>query len=131
MKLARFIHGLYARWRSYRAKRRILQEGEDAADEIRRDQWPDSLTEPTAFYIRCFHYFHVGLPESLREHRKYFTQQGRGFGEDAFHTMWYLLFREFQPADFLEIGVFRGQTISLAALLARHFNLNCFVQGIS
>ncbi|HEY5298463.1 MAG TPA: class I SAM-dependent methyltransferase [Verrucomicrobiae bacterium] len=45
--------------------------------------------------------------------------------------MWFLLFREFQPESFLEIGVFRGQTLSLAALLARHFQLNCFIQGIS
>jgi hypothetical protein len=67
----------------------------------------------------------------LREHRAYFENAGRGFGEKAFHVMWFLLFREFQPESFLEIGVFRGQTLSLAALLARHFKINCFVQGIS
>jgi SAM-dependent methyltransferase len=45
--------------------------------------------------------------------------------------MWHLLFREFQPADFLEIGVFRGQTISLAALLSRMNGRPCEVFGIS
>jgi hypothetical protein len=53
------------------------------------------------------------------------------FGEDAFHAMWFLLFREFRPASFLEIGVFRGQTLSLAAVLAKMFGPGCLVQGIS
>ena len=89
------------------------------------------MKEPTVFYIRCCHYFDLNLPPEFREHRQYFVQGKRGFGEDAFHTMWFLLFREFRPQSFLEIGVFRGQTISLAALLSRHFKLDCFVQGIS
>ncbi|HEY1660964.1 MAG TPA: class I SAM-dependent methyltransferase [Verrucomicrobiae bacterium] len=45
--------------------------------------------------------------------------------------MWFLLFREFRPSSFLEIGVYRGQSLSLASLLSRHFDLNCFIQGIS
>jgi hypothetical protein len=45
--------------------------------------------------------------------------------------MWFFLFREFRPSSFLEIGVFRGQTLSLAAMLSRQFNLNCFIQGVS
>jgi len=36
------------------------------------------------------------------------AENRRGFGENAFHTMWYLLLEEFKPATFLEIGVFRG-----------------------
>ena len=99
--------------------------------EIRPDQWLESLHDPTTFYLRCFHYFHTQLPDPLREHRNYFSRHGRGFGEDAFHTMWYLLFREFQPADFLEIGVFRGQTISLAALLSKMNARPCEVFAIS
>jgi predicted O-methyltransferase YrrM len=45
--------------------------------------------------------------------------------------MWFLIFREFRPKSFVEIGVFRGQSLSLAALLAREFKLDCLVQGIS
>lgn len=67
----------------------------------------------------------------MREHREYFTKEGRGFGEDAFHVMWFMLFREFQPKNFLEIGVFRGQTLSLAALLSRVNGVSCEVCGIS
>lgn len=64
-------------------------------------------------------------------HRAYFDTNNRGFGEDAMHVMWYLLFKEFRPATFLEIGVFRGQILSLAALLARMNGFPCRVLGIS
>ncbi len=131
MKLARFVKGRVARWRESKAKGAILRQFPKAADELSRDQWEASLTDPTAFYLRCFHYFHTRLPHELQTHRQYFTQRKRGFGEDAFHTMWYLLFREFRPKSFLEIGVYRGQTISLAALLARLNQQPCEVFGIS
>lgn len=62
-------------------------------------------------------YFYTRLPEPLRRHRRYFSKQGRGFGEEAFHAMWYLLIREFSPSSLLEIGVFRGQVISLWSLI--------------
>jgi hypothetical protein len=42
-----------------------------------------------------------------------------------------LLFREFRPRDFLEIGVYRGQTLSLAGLLQRRFGCVGTVAGIS
>jgi len=112
--------------------RQLLRDRHTApATEIHRTDWPASLADPTAFYFRCCHYFDCNLPEEFRAHRHYFMQNGRGFGEDAFHTMWFLVFREFHPESFLEIGVFRGQSLSLASLLARHFRLKCLVQGIS
>jgi len=117
--------------RRARVRRQIYGSFSGKAEEIIPAQWSDSIKNPTAFYLRCSHYFSANLPEELRRHRQYFGQKGRGFGEDAFHTMWYLLFQEFRPKSFLEIGVFRGQTLSLASLLSRHFALECFVQGIS
>jgi hypothetical protein len=45
--------------------------------------------------------------------------------------MWYLLLQEFRPVNFLEIGVFRGQTLSLAALWAKFARKACQVYGIS
>jgi predicted O-methyltransferase YrrM len=131
MKIFRFISGKLKAQRAARERRQLRESFSGATPEISRADWPQSLTDPTAFYIHCCHYFDHNLPEELRHHRAYFTQRRRGFGEDAFHTMWFLLFREFQPKSFLEIGVFRGQSLSLAALLAREFKLDCFVQGVS
>ncbi len=69
------------------------------------------------------------MPQELKAHRGYFKQ--RGFGENPFHVMWYLLFQQFKPANFLEIGVFGGQTISLVALCAHLKDLPCQTYGIS
>jgi predicted O-methyltransferase YrrM len=111
------------------AKRRILKG--QAPAEIRREDWPGSLADPGAFYLQAFLYFHQRCPSSVREHRNYFMEQRRGFGEDAFHAMWFLLAREFRPGQFLEIGVYRGQVLSLMALLQRSFKIEGEVTGIS
>src|SRR5215813_14720485 len=96
--------------------------------------WEMSLSAPRPFYLDCFRFFHTSLPPELKQHRKYFRsgrKHPRGFGEDAFHTLWYLLLEEIKPQNFLEIGVFRGQVISLVALWARLRNRTCEVHGIS
>jgi hypothetical protein len=98
---------------------------------LERSNWQQSLKEPTVFYLECLRYFYQELPPEIRAHRLYFRNNRLGFGENPFHVMWYLLFREFIPSNFLEIGVFRGQTISLAALCARLLNVRCEVYGIS
>jgi hypothetical protein len=117
--------------KTQQAERRLLQQFAGNRNEITRSDWMESLQNPTAFYERCFYYFYHRLPNVLREHRSYFKSNGRGFGENSFHVMWFLLFREFSPESFLEIGVYRGQTLSLAALLARYFDFPCATQGIS
>lgn len=82
-------------------------------------------------YAYLHHHFHYLCPEELRAHRAFFKKNQRGFGEDAFHAMWWLLLREFKPVSCLEIGVYRGQVISLWALIARHLGFACQVHGIS
>jgi SAM-dependent methyltransferase len=131
MKIIRFLKGKCFAWRQQAAERRLLRQFSAPSSEISRAQWNDSMQNPTEFYERCFHYFYTRLPKPLREHRVYFEKCRRGFGEKSFHVMWFLLFREFSPESFLEIGVFRGQSLSLAALIARHFKLDCFIQGVS
>ncbi len=111
------------------SKRRILSQA--GPERLERSDWERSLREPTEFYRDCFRFFNQRLPAELREHRAYFYDQRRGFNEDAMHVLWFLLFREFKPANFLEIGIYRGQTISLAAMLARLNGIPCQVQGIS
>jgi glycosyltransferase involved in cell wall biosynthesis len=82
-------------------------------------------------YRYMHHYFYHFLPKQIREHRTYFSQEKRGFGEDAFHVMWWLLLREFKPAFALEIGVYRGQVISLWALISKIKGLSTDIHGIS
>lgn len=93
--------------------------------------WPQSLQEPTNYYRNCVRYFYQGAPRYLVDHRHYFSQESRGFGEAAFHVMWAALFSIFKPSSFLEIGVYRGQTLSLASLCSRELCLPTRVCGIS
>lgn len=95
------------------------------------DGWKESLSYPTKYYLKCVSFFYRGLPVLLRDHREYFSKEGRGFGEDAFHVMWWMIFKELKPEKFLEIGVYRGQTLSLASLLQKHFAIQGSVTGIS
>jgi SAM-dependent methyltransferase len=92
------------------------------------------MADPSAFYRWCFDSFYHHLPHALRAHRAYFhnvPKNRRGFGEDCFHVMWGLLLSEFAPGNFLEIGVFRGQVISLVSLWAALEKRPCAVYGIS
>jgi SAM-dependent methyltransferase len=124
-----FIKGFWRKMAADRQKKKMLQCF--APNDVHLSDWADSLLSPTDFYVTCFRFFHQRLPVELQEHRRYFTSERRGFGEDAFHAMWFLLFREFHPKNFLEIGVFRGQTLSLAALLSHLNGAPCEVCGIS
>ena len=129
MSITGYLRGLLHAARSKREQKELLAAG--SPGEISRPDWARSLSDPTGFYRECFRYFHCDLPPELRAHREYFATGGRGFGEAAFHVMWFLLFREFQPRTFLEIGIFRGQTISLVALLQRMKGSTGETAGIS
>jgi SAM-dependent methyltransferase len=85
----------------------------------------------TEQYIYCDFYFRHFLPEILKEHRRYFVEENRGFGEDAFHTMWYLLLLQLKPKTALEIGVYRGQTITLWKLISRLAKFDCSISCVS
>ena len=87
-------------------------------------------TKKTYDYFNYLFYF--GVPGSLREHRLYFQTNQRGFGEDAFHAAWFEVFHTFRPVKSLEIGVYRGQTISLWALCAKQFSIrNSEIWGLT
>jgi hypothetical protein len=82
-------------------------------------------------YNYFHHYFWFKSPEWLKSHRDYFKQDFRGYGEDAFHAMWYNIFKEFAPKKALEIGVYRGQVISLWALLSDQLGTKTQISAIS
>jgi hypothetical protein len=123
---------LKARWLAHKANQaKAAALAAAGSGNIATDDFAASLADPTGFYLRAYQDFHRILPAKLREHRGYFQAERRGFGEDAFHTMWWHLVRRFKPVDFLEIGVYRGQTLSLVSLVAEMESIPCAVHGIS
>ena len=82
-------------------------------------------------YAYFHHYYHNRFPKIILDHRKYIERERKGFGEEAFHAMWWLLLLEFRPVQMLEIGVYRGQVISLWALINKYLHRPCKVHGIS
>jgi hypothetical protein len=97
-----------------------------SSDEINK-----KLNTRNQQYNYFYHFFWNLSPKWLKEHRDYFSKDMRGFGEDAFHAMWYFIFNEFNPKQVLEIGIYRGQTISLFSLLASKFGFVSEIHGIS
>jgi len=95
------------------------------------DEIKDATKDRNVLY-KFFHqyYWHVA-PVWLREHRNYFSQNNRGYGEDAFHSAWYLFIKKFRPQNLLEIGVYRGQVISLWSLIGQKENIEMNIHGIS
>jgi hypothetical protein len=131
MSITRFASAQFHRLQSQLVRSRLLR-GENCPElEKNLSDWSRSLRDPTSYYIDCFRFFHRCAPQFLHDNRAYFSRRNRGFGEDSFHTMWWLLFRQFSIAKFLEIGVYRGQTLSLAALLQRSHGIKGEVVGIS
>lgn len=82
-------------------------------------------------YKYYHNYFYFKSSKIVREHREYFKLSNRGFGEDAFHALWENLFKKFKPSNVLEIGVYRGQTISLFTILAQENKFDSNIWGLT
>lgn len=74
----------------------------------------------------------VNANPKLRAHRDYVEKNMWGFGERSFHEMWAIIVNE-MPDDFIfmEIGVFRGQVLSLIELLATECDKKSYRVGIT
>jgi len=114
---------IQAKWMGRKQKNLMIDLS--FSDSVRR------FSNRNALHAYMHHYFSQISPQAVQEHRNYFKLENRGFGEDAFHAMWYLLLREFRPANCLEIGIYRGQVVSLWRLLADLIDFPCCVNGIS
>lgn len=134
--MLRAARGIAGRWRA-KWRARTARRGMHAA-------LPGDLKRPLRFEeLRArnlsrnqeyafFDYFYCRfLPAEFVRHRRYFQQERRGFGEDAFHPMWYVLFDRFRFRRVLEIGVYQGQVVTLWGLLARHLGYACEVHALS
>jgi predicted O-methyltransferase YrrM len=71
----------------------------------------------------------------LAAHRRYVEEHKLGFGDPAFHALWLRLLtaasRKFGAVRALEIGVYKGQSISLWALIARLHGLDLAISAVS
>lgn len=68
----------------------------------------------------------------LIEHRNYIEANNLGFGERPFHVVWRdLVAKQSNSFNFLEIGVYKGQILSLVKLLAQNSNKNCNYYGVT
>lgn len=71
----------------------------------------------------------------LMKHRRYIEENNLGFGDRAFHYMWLLLlqylFERTDAPQLLEIGVYKGQVISLWDLIAKELGRKCEVTGVT
>lgn len=71
----------------------------------------------------------------LKEHRDFIEKNNLGFGDRAFHYMWYLLISHLVLKNghpkVLEIGVYKGQVISLWALIAKYLNSTIDIVAVS
>jgi hypothetical protein len=71
----------------------------------------------------------------LKAHRDWVEQNSWGFGDRAFHYMWYLILRDDvlnrAAPELLEIGVYKGQVISLWSLIAAHLQRSAVITAVS
>jgi predicted O-methyltransferase YrrM len=70
----------------------------------------------------------------LASHRRHVEENKLGFGDPAFHAMWASLLdaaaRRFGAVRALEIGIYKGQVISLWSLLAREHALTIEISAL-
>lgn len=68
----------------------------------------------------------------LKEHRDYVEKNAHGYGDRAFHYLWKLLIEQMKNEfSFLEIGVYKGQVISLVNLICSKENKSPRIYGIT
>ena len=74
----------------------------------------------------------VNQDPELKAHRDYIEQHAYGFGERAFHWLWKLAVDSMpQNFRFLEIGVYKGQVLSLVRLLADRTGKDAEIVGVT
>ena len=80
----------------------------------------------TRFHLR------VNEFEYLKKHRDFIEDHAYGFGDRAFHYLWKLLVDQMSARfSFLEIGVFKGQILSLIQLLSSQMGKQPRIHGIT
>lgn len=68
---------------------------------------------------------------NLINHRVFVENNNLGFGERPFHALWNEIISSMSDVSFLEIGVYKGQILSLVKYLCKLQNKNCDILGIT
>ena len=77
-------------------------------------------------------FINTNRDEQLKRHRDFVEENSFGYGDRSFHYFWKLLLRQVPDRfQFLEIGVFKGQVISLVRLLSDRLDKEGLVVGVS
>lgn len=74
----------------------------------------------------------VNADPELKSSRDHIEAGAWGFGDRAFHWLWKLVIDEIPPVfSFMEVGVHRGQVLSLVMLLAERTKRSSTIVGVS
>jgi len=97
---------------------------------IEAENWVD--TEEYALSIRDRFTREVNADAELLEHRTYIERNAYGMGERCFHQLWKIII-DSMPKNFtfLEVGVYKGQVLSLIKLLANRTGRECGRVGVT
>ena len=97
----------------------------------RATEWYEDTPEKHTKIFNTFELL-VNNHTELKRHRDWVIQNNFGYGETAFHWMWNLICKDLpMNFKFLEIGVFKGQMISLMSLLNSHHKKKGMIYGIT
>jgi hypothetical protein len=68
----------------------------------------------------------------LKKHRNFVQENKLGFGEDPFHSLWFEIIKSMpNEFSFLEIGVYKGQILSLIPFLSKELNKKVEFYGVT
>ncbi len=99
------------------------------------ESFADAWVDTKDHHQKVFEAFHRSVMGSdvLLNHRMHIIQNSLGFGDTSFHWLWKLIVDQMPKAGrFLEIGVYKGQVLSLFPYLAMHLHQNhCHAVGVS
>jgi hypothetical protein len=94
------------------------------------DLWRNEDAYNNDFHARCTKM--VDESKLLKEHRDWIEANQFGFGDRAFHCIWLALMAQMPPDfSFLEIGVFKGQVLSLVGLIAKTMEKKAHIYGVT
>lgn len=98
--------------------------------EMAVKEWKNEDKYNDDFHAACT--VMVNATPRLREHRDWVEQHQHGFGDRAFHWIWHLLVGQMpETFRFLEVGVFKGQVLSLINLLTKIERRNADIYGVT